>query len=172
MGFSRQEYWSGLPFPSPWKQFIQLLKRKIRDASLFSAPVSTLPCIHKAHTPESFWVLWWQTGFLLTDTGYDPSFLPPSFPSFLLIVLVCCESGSQMPLVFTDEFLFLCSVLFVLEVIFFEKRIQKYLHRVILKLEAHSWLLKVHCNLITNLFWQCYESRLTSLITFYYNAHQ
>ena len=57
-----------------------------------------------------------------------------------------------MPLVFTDEFLFLCSVLFVLEVIFFEKRIQKYLHCVILKLEAHSWLLKVHCNLITNLF--------------------
>ena len=47
MEFSRQEYWRGVPLPSLWKHFIQLLERKIRNTSLFLAPMSTLPCIHR-----------------------------------------------------------------------------------------------------------------------------
>ena len=45
MGFSRQKYWSGVPLPSPYEQFRQLIK--------FASPTS--PALQEDSLPLSHW---------------------------------------------------------------------------------------------------------------------
>ena len=100
MGFSRQEYWSGLPFPPPGdlpNPGIELTSPVSPALQMNSLPLSHLrsPCktilfiIFKKHfsmkTSDSYWVL--LAGYLVL-TNYSMCF--STFPSFS-----CSYSGAM-----------------------------------------------------------------------------
>ena len=81
MGFSRQDYWSGLPFPPPsFMSFVQ--------QHLFAEAVPSLPC--------------------LSDLKFHPSPLPPlSFSITLITTVPCIFHLSMVPILdFFSHFIY------------------------------------------------------------------
>ena len=52
MGFSKQEYWSGLPFPSPSKVMLKILQARLQQYVNSELPDVQAGFLEKAEEPE------------------------------------------------------------------------------------------------------------------------
>ena len=115
MGFSRQEYWSGLPFPSPVDHILSDLSTMTRPS--WVAPRAWLSFIELDKAVVLVWLDW----LVFCEYGFSVSALwcPLATPTILLGFLLPwmwgissrCSSKAQPLLLILDEWYFLTAAL-------------------------------------------------------------
>ena len=98
MGFSRQEYWSGVPLPSPWL-YLRLYKYSITVKTILSTGMFST-----CHNPMNWWFSWsfsWRLHLILLvflKCRLILEVLDPYFPNLEIMLFSCqVESDSLWP---------------------------------------------------------------------------